>query len=169
MHTHVFMCSLCIWGKDAWDSSVHWVLHQSTPTLKAVERHQMAPGGGVSLFLILCNPQGYRQGEMSKAATCHISFQHSTVSCHESLSGLDSSPGRHCIHTTQSFFLILGTEVSCGCLHSCQTGWTHTHDGFTLMCGFQCVCGLRHGQVFSRTRHQGYNLWYLTQSSQKHL
>lgn len=76
---HVFMLCLSIWSSDAWDSSVHRVRHQSTPTLKGAMRHQMAPGGGVSLFILLSNPQGYRHREMSKAATCHIGLTFSCV------------------------------------------------------------------------------------------
>lgn len=64
----------------------------------------------------LYNPQGYRHREMSKAATCHISFNTTESPVVSHCLALKAHTGQHSIHSTQTFFLILGTEVSCVCL-----------------------------------------------------
>lgn len=136
------MLCLSIWGSDAWDSSAHRVRHQSPPTMEGVMRHQMgiSSGGGVSLFALLSNPEATDAGEVSKAATCHISFntQLSPVMTHCLASMLLRVSAVFTPH--RPFFLILGAAASCVCLHSCQMGWTHTHDEFTPLCGYLCVC-----------------------------
>lgn len=55
---------------------------------------------GCPRFLFFLTLKATDKGEMSKAVTCHISFQHSTVSCRESLSGSDS-PLVHNVFTLQ--------------------------------------------------------------------
>lgn len=94
-------------------------------------------GGGASLFPPVSDSQGYRRGGTSKATTCRISFNMRPVSYRESPSGLGAPP-----QVSRPFFLILGTEVSCFCLNSCQTGWTHTHDEFTPLWGYLWVCAV---------------------------
>lgn len=133
--------SLClsIWSSDAWDSSEHRVRHQSAPTLRGVMRHQIAPVVG-SLFSFLSIPRGYRHGGMSKAATCHVSFntQLSPVMTHCLAWMLLRL--RTVFAPQRPFSWFWELEVSCFCLHGCQTDWTHTHDEFTPLWGYLCVC-----------------------------
>lgn len=120
-----FLCAPCA-------SSVY-------PNFEGCHEAPDGPGGGVSLFILLSNPQGYRHGEMSKAATCRIGL---TLNCLLSWVTVwlrfSSRSSLYSYHTDP--FSDSGNRVFLHCLHSCQTVWTHSHDEFTPLCSYLYVC-----------------------------
>lgn len=104
-----------------------YALSASSVSLKVEGCHEAPDGseavGCPHLFSTPNLPPGYRHREMSRTATSLSSFNTGPVSRHESLSaGEDAPPGQRRFHATQTFFRTQGSEVSCVCLHSYQTG-----------------------------------------------
>lgn len=134
------MLCLSIWSSDSWDSSVHWVRHQSPPSLKGAMRHQVALVERCPCLLSFPTLKATDTGKMSKAAPCHIS---STFNCLVSWVTvwlwLFSGPSLASSQTDPFFFTLWELRFAafiCVAVRQSEP----SHDEFTLLCNYPYVC-----------------------------